>query len=80
MGAEVEWGLGPEDLERLGGGGLPSARVLEVSQVEKPRDLPSFGKGALALERIGGGQSNPTYFVDHGGARMVLRKKPNGAT
>ncbi len=39
-----------------------------------------FGAGNMALERIGGGQSNPTYFVDHGGARMVLRKKPNGAT
>lgn len=37
-----------------------------------------FGDGELALERIGGGQSNPTYFVDHGGRRMVLRKKPAG--
>jgi len=40
----------------------------------------TFGKGALILERISGGQSNPTYFVTHGDARMVLRKKPNGAT
>lgn len=39
-----------------------------------------FGAGALSLTRIGGGQSNPTYFVDHGGALMVLRKKPNGVT
>ncbi|MCU0819451.1 MAG: phosphotransferase family protein [Beijerinckiaceae bacterium] len=30
------------------------------------------------LERIAGGQSNPTYFVTHGGQRMVLRKQPNG--
>ncbi len=37
-----------------------------------------FGKGQLGLERIGGGQSNPTYFVDFGGRRMVLRKKPAG--
>ncbi len=37
-----------------------------------------FGKGSLSLERIGGGQSNPTYFVDHGGYPMVLRKKPAG--
>src|SRR5690606_24189737 len=28
--------------------------------------------------RISGGQSNPTYFVDYGTRRMVLRKKPNG--
>lgn len=37
-----------------------------------------FGAGKLSLERIGGGQSNPTYFVDFGGRRMVLRKKPAG--
>jgi len=30
------------------------------------------------LSRISGGQSNPTYFVDHGSNRMVLRKQPNG--
>jgi aminoglycoside phosphotransferase (APT) family kinase protein len=34
--------------------------------------------GDLAIERIGGGQSNPTYFVDAGKARMVLRKRPPG--
>ncbi|MFA5120935.1 phosphotransferase family protein [Zavarzinia sp.] len=34
--------------------------------------------GDFALERIGGGQSNPTYFVTHGGRRMVLRKQPAG--
>lgn len=37
-----------------------------------------FGAGGLAVERVGGGQSNPTFFVDHGGSRMVLRKKPAG--
>jgi len=30
------------------------------------------------LERIGGGQSNPTYFVTYGARRLVLHKKPNG--
>lgn len=34
--------------------------------------------GTLRAERIGGGQSNPTWFLDRGGARMVLRKKPEG--
>lgn len=38
----------------------------------------TFGRGKLGLERIGGGQSNPTFFVDHGDRRMVLRKKPDG--
>lgn len=32
----------------------------------------------FALERISGGQSNPTYFLTHGARRMVLRKQPNG--
>ena len=38
-----------------------------------------LGPGALGLARISGGQSNPTYVVDWGGRRMVLRKQPNGA-
>ena len=37
-----------------------------------------FGAGDLKLERIGGGQSNPTYFVDWGTRRLVLRKQPAG--
>ena len=37
-----------------------------------------FGAGRLALSRIGGGQSNPTYRVDFGGRRMGLRKQPAG--
>jgi aminoglycoside phosphotransferase (APT) family kinase protein len=32
----------------------------------------------FALDRISGGQSNPTYFLTWGGRRMVLRKKPAG--
>ncbi len=34
--------------------------------------------GPFRLVRIGGGQSNPTYFLDWGVRRLVLRKKPNG--
>ncbi|MCX7646038.1 MAG: phosphotransferase family protein [Rhodobacteraceae bacterium] len=34
--------------------------------------------GPLRAERIGGGQSNPTWFVDRGAARYVLRRKPEG--
>ncbi|RWF76922.1 MAG: phosphotransferase family protein [Mesorhizobium sp.] len=37
-----------------------------------------FGDASMSLGRIGGGQSNPTYFVDYGAHRMVLRKKPAG--
>lgn len=39
----------------------------------------SFGRtDRFELTRVAGGQSNPTYFVSHGDASMVLRKKPNG--
>ncbi|WP_417522419.1 phosphotransferase family protein [Marinovum sp.] len=40
----------------------------------------TFGSGEadMEIERISGGQSNPTYFVTHGPRRMVLRKQPNG--
>ena len=38
-----------------------------------------FGTASMSLERIAGGQSNPTYFVTHGNARLVLRKQPNGS-
>jgi aminoglycoside phosphotransferase (APT) family kinase protein len=37
-----------------------------------------FGAAGLTLHRVSGGQSNPTYFVNHGAARMVLRKQPFG--
>jgi len=34
-------------LERPRGGGLPSARILSVSCLEKPADLPAFGSSAF---------------------------------
>ena len=34
--------------------------------------------GSLTLERIGGGQSNPTWFATTPQRRMVLRKQPAG--
>lgn len=38
-----------------------------------------FGAGnAPACHKISGGQSNPTFFVDYNGRRMVLRKQPSG--
>ncbi|NMM43355.1 phosphotransferase family protein [Rhodospirillaceae bacterium KN72] len=36
------------------------------------------GESGLSVERIGGGQSNPTWFVTFGSAKLVLRKKPAG--
>ncbi len=41
------------------------------------RHFPAPDAG-LRLTPISGGQSNPTYFLDWGTQRMVLRKKPDG--
>ena len=35
-------------------------------------------RGTMAIERVGGGQSNPTYFVSYPDRRLVLRKQPDG--
>jgi aminoglycoside phosphotransferase (APT) family kinase protein len=40
--------------------------------------LPGL-QGAMQLQAIGGGQSNPTFFVSFDNRRLVLRKKPGGA-
>jgi aminoglycoside phosphotransferase (APT) family kinase protein len=36
-------------------------------------------QGSLLLERVAGGQSNPTFFVSYGPQRLVLRKRPAGS-
>lgn len=42
--------------------------------------VEAFGSddGTFRLARIEGGQSNPTYYLDYGTRRLVLRKQPNG--
>jgi len=37
-----------------------------------------FGAPLKAFEQIGGGQSNPTYFITVGTKKFVLRKQPHG--
>ena len=39
--------------------------------------LPGLA-GSMRLERIGGGQSNPTWFVSFDNRELVLRKQPRG--
>ena len=34
--------------------------------------------GPMDLVRVGGGQSNPTFFLSYGDRRLVLRKRPPG--
>ncbi len=36
-------------------------------------------EGPVQVDRISGGQSNPTFFLTYANRRMVLRKKPAGA-
>jgi aminoglycoside phosphotransferase (APT) family kinase protein len=40
--------------------------------------VPGYGGGALRVRQFQGGQSNPTFLVEAGGAAWVLRKKPPG--
>lgn len=42
----------------------------------RPR-LPD-ARGAFAIERVSGGQSNPTFYVAIGTTQLVMRKKPSG--
>lgn len=41
------------------------------------REVPGL-EGPMRMERISGGQSNPTYFVTFDNRRLVLRKQPAG--
>lgn len=41
------------------------------------QELPAL-RGKMRLERVNGGQSNPTFFVSYDNRRMVMRKKPPG--
>ncbi|MEC7765027.1 MAG: phosphotransferase family protein [Pseudomonadota bacterium] len=51
---------------------------LDMGALERWLEVKLPSEQGLSVERIGGGQSNPTWFVDFGKARLVLRKKPAG--
>lgn len=42
------------------------------------RDRVAGLRGPMRLERIGGGQSNPTWFLSFDNRELVLRKQPGG--
>ena len=54
----------------------PDPRAIGRWLAARLPDGPADGLPGLA--RVGGGQSNPTWFVDWGAHRLVLRKKPAG--
>jgi aminoglycoside phosphotransferase (APT) family kinase protein len=59
--------------------GVPAKLEFDATRLEAylRSHIPDL-KGAMRLSRIGGGQSNPTFFVDFDNRAMVLRKKPAG--
>ena len=63
---------------------MSSTATAPVTEFD-PAVLQRFLKGRIAglqgemrLQRIGGGQSNPTFFVEFDNRRLVMRKKPAG--
>jgi aminoglycoside phosphotransferase (APT) family kinase protein len=61
--------------------GAPAAADFDHSSFERfVRHRLAESDGKFSVERVTGGQSNPTYFVTLGAHRMVLRKKPPGET
>jgi aminoglycoside phosphotransferase (APT) family kinase protein len=42
------------------------------------RHIPG-ANSSISVKRIGGGQSNPTFYVTSGSQRLVLRQQPSGA-
>lgn len=60
---------------------MPSAVTIDFDPAQLRAYLDGAalgGHGEMRLQRIGGGQSNPTYFVDFDDRSLVLRKQPNG--
>ncbi len=51
--------------------------ALEPLAAHLRQHLPGFS-GELTAQRFSGGQSNPTYLLEAGGQRWVLRRKPPG--
>lgn len=56
---------------------LPGRLGFDAATLERflHRKLPGL-QGPMRLQRIGGGQSNPTFFVSFDNRRLVLRKQP----
>lgn len=54
------------------------AALLRYLETDLPGLPASVDARDLSIERISGGQSNPTYFVTVGYRELVLRKAPNG--
>ncbi len=59
---------------------MPGAIVPWLAALENYLDGRHVGPGrGLGVSRLGGGQSNPTWLLEGSAARIVLRRKPEGA-
>jgi len=47
-------------------------------QTRRPDLIAASAPGDLHLQRVSGGQSNPTWYLNLGPHRLILRKAPNG--
>jgi aminoglycoside phosphotransferase (APT) family kinase protein len=57
----------------------PSMADLDPARLDPfLRDRVPGLEGEMRIERVAGGQSNPTFFVTFANRRLVLRKKPDG--
>ena len=65
---------GPIDKRATAGDGTPPLEALDRFLKSRIAGLD----GAPTLEKIPGGQSNPTFFLSYPGRALVLRKRPAG--
>jgi aminoglycoside phosphotransferase (APT) family kinase protein len=57
----------------------PDAHDLDAGRLDDWLRARLHGlSGPLRVERIGGGQSNPTYFLTYDNRRLVMRRRPDG--
>ncbi|MEZ5861076.1 MAG: phosphotransferase [Geminicoccaceae bacterium] len=63
----------------MSGNAAPPPPAFDLTRLDRflRGRLPGL-RGEPRIERIAGGQSNPTYFVTYDERRLVLRKKPDG--
>jgi aminoglycoside phosphotransferase (APT) family kinase protein len=63
----------------LGAGPVRAAHVFDVANIERyfATHAPEI-KSPVVVQQFKGGQSNPTYLLNAGGKKYVLRRKPPG--
>ena len=65
--------------QNVGAGPVRAAHVFDETRLQSyfAANVPEI-EGSLKVQQFKGGQSNPTYLVQAGGKKYVLRRKPPG--